>query len=112
VTNVPDEPVGEIRVRVQPRARRSEIVGERDGALVVRVNEPPADGRANAAVCRLIADTLDLARGRVSVKHGAGARDKLVRVEGISGDLLMQVLRRVRVPLARAADRGKGGTRE
>jgi uncharacterized protein YggU (UPF0235/DUF167 family) len=50
--------MGELRVRLQPRARREEIVGSRDGMLVVRVTEPPVDGRANAALCRLIARTL------------------------------------------------------
>ena len=45
----------QLRVRLQPRASRSEIVGERDGALVVRVTAPPVDGKANAALCALLA---------------------------------------------------------
>ena len=44
-------------MRLQPRASRSEITGERDGALVVRVTAPPVDGRANAALCALLAGT-------------------------------------------------------
>jgi uncharacterized protein (TIGR00251 family) len=72
----------EIRVRLQPRARRSEIVGERDGMLVVRVVEPPVDGRANDALQRLLARRLRVAPGRVTIAHGAGSRDKVIRIEG------------------------------
>jgi uncharacterized protein YggU (UPF0235/DUF167 family) len=42
------------------------------------------DGRANEALCRLIAKRLHVGRRRVSVIRGAGAREKLVRVEGLT----------------------------
>ena len=84
--------VGRLSVRVQPRARREELGGERDGALLVRVTAPPVDGRANEAVCRLIARRLRVARGRVSVVRGGSARDKLVEVEGIESDALRREL--------------------
>jgi uncharacterized protein len=73
----------EIAVRLQPRARANEIVGERDGVLVVRVTAPPVDGRANEALCRLIAKRAHVGVRRVSVVRGAGTREKLMRVEGI-----------------------------
>jgi uncharacterized protein (TIGR00251 family) len=73
-----------VRVRVQPRARRDEIVGERAGSLLVRVSAPPAEGRANEALCRLIAKAAGVAPGRASVVRGAAARDKLVRLEGVA----------------------------
>jgi uncharacterized protein (TIGR00251 family) len=72
-----------VRVRLQPRARRDEIVGERAGALLVRVSAPPVDGRANEALCRLIARAAGVAPGRASVVRGASARDKLVRLSGV-----------------------------
>jgi uncharacterized protein (TIGR00251 family) len=70
-------------VRLQPRARRTEVVGERGGALVVRVTAPPVDGKANAALCALLADRVGVPTSRVSVVRGAAARDKVVRVEGV-----------------------------
>jgi uncharacterized protein (TIGR00251 family) len=73
----------EIAVRLQPRASADEIVGERDGVLLVRVRAPPAEGRANDALCRLIAKRLHVAAGRVEVIRGARARQKLVRVWGL-----------------------------
>jgi uncharacterized protein len=73
----------DVRVRLQPRARRTEVVGERDGAVVVRVTAPPVDGRANEALCALVADRAGVPRRDVSVVRGATARDKVVRVEGV-----------------------------
>ena len=75
---------GTIAVRVQPRAPRDEIVGERGGRLLVRLTAPPVEGRANEALRRLLARRLGVAKSRLSVVRGAGSRDKLVRVEGLS----------------------------
>jgi uncharacterized protein (TIGR00251 family) len=67
--------MGDLAIRVQPRAKRTEIAGERGGAIVIRVNAPPVDGRANQAVCRLIAKRLGVAAGGVRVVRGESARD-------------------------------------
>jgi len=75
--------MGELRVRVQPRARRTEIAGERQGALLVRVTAPPVGGRANEAACKLLAGRLGVSPSRVAVVRGASSRDKLIRVEGL-----------------------------
>jgi hypothetical protein len=76
---------GLLRVRVQPRARRSEVAGWRDdGALAVRVTAPPAEGRANAAVGALLATALGVPLSAVRVVHGEASRDKLVRVAGLT----------------------------
>jgi uncharacterized protein (TIGR00251 family) len=79
-------------VRLQPRARTDEILGERGDVLVVRVSAPPAEGRANAALCRLIAKRARVGVRRVSIVRGAGARDKIVRVEGVSREQLTAAL--------------------
>jgi uncharacterized protein (TIGR00251 family) len=72
-----------LAVRVRPRARRNEIVGMRDGVLVARVTAPALQGRANQALCALIAAHLGIRRSHVSVMRGERSRDKLVRVQGI-----------------------------
>jgi uncharacterized protein YggU (UPF0235/DUF167 family) len=79
-------------VRLQPRARRTELAGERDGVLLARVSAPPVDGRANTALCRLIAKTAGVAPSRVSVIRGQAARDKVVRVEGMEAAALRAAL--------------------
>jgi uncharacterized protein (TIGR00251 family) len=72
-----------LSLRVSPGARRTEIVGRHGAAWKVRVAAPPEDGRANAAVCGLLATTLALPRQAVSVVSGHGSRDKLVDVAGL-----------------------------
>lgn len=79
-------------MRLQPRARSNEIVGAREGVLLVRVTAPPIEGRANDALCRLIAKRAHVGVRSVSVVRGAGAREKLVRVEGIDEPTLLRSL--------------------
>jgi uncharacterized protein len=84
--------VGKLAVRVQARARRDEIAGERAGSLLVRVTAPPVEGKANAAVCRLLAARLGLAPGRIAVVRGTSSRDKLIEIDGIEGGELRRLL--------------------
>jgi uncharacterized protein (TIGR00251 family) len=82
-----------IAVRVVPRASRAEIVGERDGRLLIRVTAPPVEGRANDAVRRLVAKAAGVGLSHVRVVRGERARDKTLRVDGASVD---DVARRLR----------------
>jgi uncharacterized protein (TIGR00251 family) len=81
-----------LTVRLQPRARRDEIVGERAGAIVIRVTAPPVDGKANEALCRLIAKAAGVAPSRVRVIRGHTARAKVVEVEGVELEALRAAL--------------------
>jgi uncharacterized protein (TIGR00251 family) len=85
---------GTLAVRIQPRAASDEIVGERNGALVVRLTAPPVEGRANDALCRLLARHLRVAPSRISLLKGARSRDKLVQVEGLTTKEIAQALHR------------------
>ncbi|MCI0582347.1 MAG: DUF167 family protein [Chloroflexi bacterium] len=71
-----------IEVRVTPRGGRDSIDGVRDGRLLVRVAAAPADGAANEAVLRLIADAAGVPRRAARLIAGATSRHKLVAVEG------------------------------
>ncbi len=77
-----------ITVRLTPRAGRDAIDGwAEDGGqrvLRVRVAAPPADGRANEALVRLLAKALGVAPSHVCIAAGAQARTKVVEVEGVS----------------------------
>jgi uncharacterized protein (TIGR00251 family) len=75
-----------LRVRVQPRASRDALAGERQGALVVRLTAPPVEGRANEALTRLLGRALGVPPSAVSVLRGSTGRDKLVAVAGVSAD--------------------------
>ena len=72
-----------LRVRVQPRASKDALAGERDGALVVRLKAPPVDGAANESLARFLGRTLDVPPSAVRIVTGAAGRSKLVAVAGI-----------------------------
>jgi len=72
-----------LRVRVQPRAARDGLGGEREGALVVRLTAPPVEGAANEALARFLGKKLDVAPSAVRVMSGATGRNKVVRVAGL-----------------------------
>jgi uncharacterized protein (TIGR00251 family) len=72
-----------LKLRVSPGARRPGIGGRHGDAWKVRVSEPPEDGRANEAVLRLLAKTLDVPRRRLAVVSGHTSRDKIVVLDGL-----------------------------
>jgi uncharacterized protein (TIGR00251 family) len=83
-----------ITVRLHARAHSDELVGVRDGVLIARVCAPPIDGRANRALCRLIARQAGVPVSRVTIVRGERSRDKLVRVDGIDPSALHDALSR------------------
>ena len=84
--------VADVAIRLQPRARLDEVVGERGGAVVVRVAAPPVDGRANEALCRFVAKAAGVAPSKVTIVRGHGSRDKVVRVAGVDEGALRAAL--------------------
>lgn len=71
---------------MQPGARRSEVAGLHGAALKVRLQAPALEGKANAALTRLLADRLDLPARAVSIVSGMHARDKRVLIESAQFD--------------------------
>jgi uncharacterized protein len=70
-------------VRVQPRASRTELAGLHGDRLKVRLQAPPVDGRANAALLEFLADLCDLPKSRLTLDAGQTGRDKRVRLHGL-----------------------------
>jgi uncharacterized protein (TIGR00251 family) len=82
-----------IDVRVIPRAGRSGLAGTRDGALLVRLNAPPVDGAANSELIEVLAREFGVPKRGVTIVSGERSRQKRVRVDGISAELLNDRLR-------------------
>ncbi|HUZ81598.1 MAG TPA: DUF167 domain-containing protein [Gaiellaceae bacterium] len=87
-------------LRVSPGAGSSGIIGRHGAAWKVRVRAAPEGGKANAAVVRLLADTLALPVRDVEIVSGHASRDKTVALAGIDHD---EIERR----LAHASGAGK-----
>ncbi|MDP0498771.1 MAG: DUF167 domain-containing protein [Verrucomicrobiota bacterium JB022] len=76
-----------LSLRVVPNASRSEVVGwMADGALKVKVQAPPEDGKANQQVCAVLAKALGLGKRDVSIVTGEKNRSKTVELTGITLD--------------------------
>jgi len=78
-------------VRVVPRASRSEIAGEYNGALRVRIAAPPVEGAANRELIRLLAKSFKLPKNAVEIVSGVGAKSKIVRIQGADAAKLEQL---------------------
>jgi uncharacterized protein (TIGR00251 family) len=85
-------PGATVDVRLRPRGRGDELLGMEAGVLQARVSAPPVDGKANKALCRLIAKRVGVPPSRVSVVRGEKSRDKVVRVEGVDVAALEKAL--------------------
>jgi uncharacterized protein len=79
-------------VRVVPRASRSEVVGEHDGALRVRIAAPPVEGAANEELRRTLARALGVPTRNVEIVSGQTSKTKRVRVNGADAGKLLQLL--------------------
>lgn len=81
-----------ISVHVQPNASRSECAGLHGEALKIRVAAPPADGAANAELCRFLARQCNVSLSAVHILTGMSSRKKRVFVKGRSAEQLFQQL--------------------
>jgi hypothetical protein len=91
-------PIGEtadgaiFRIRVVPKASRSEAAGIQGDALKLRITAAPVEGKANDDCIRLLAKILGVKRTQVTIIAGHAARTKTVAVEGIKAGAVAAIL--------------------
>ena len=83
-----------IKVRVQPRASRTEIIGEHNGAIKIRIASPPVEGKANEECRRYLAKLLGVSATSVEIISGESSRDKVFRVANTSAVRVLEALGR------------------
>jgi uncharacterized protein (TIGR00251 family) len=76
------------KIQVVPRSARSEVVGEHNGSLRIRVAAPPVEGAANDEVIRLLAKAFKVPRRAVTILTGHNARLKQVSIGGLPAILI------------------------
>lgn len=69
-----------LRLRIQPRAARDEIVGPLGDRLKVRITAPPVEGRANAHLIKFLAKAFGVPRSEVQLVSGDTGRDKSIAI--------------------------------
>ena len=82
-----------LNVRVIPRSARSEVVGEHDGALKVKLSAPPVEGAANDELIRLLAREFGLSRSAIDIVSGQRSKAKRVRMDAIDSSRILAVLK-------------------
>jgi uncharacterized protein (TIGR00251 family) len=78
-------------VRVVPRASKSEIVGEHDGALRVRIASPPVDGAANVELVKLLAKTFGVSKSAVEILSGQTSKTKQIKIANLTAEKFLQL---------------------
>jgi uncharacterized protein len=76
-------PAPRLTLRVSPGAKRSAVVGRHGAGWKVRVAAPAEGGRANEALVRLLADSLDVQAAQVEIVSGHASRDKTISLTGL-----------------------------
>jgi uncharacterized protein len=80
-------------IRVHPRAKKAAITGELGDALKVSLTAPALEGRANDACIDFFAKVLKVPRSSITIASGAGGRNKVIRVTGVTAQYVRDRLR-------------------
>ena len=80
-------------IRVHPRAKKNAITGELGDAIKLSLTTPPIDGRANDGCIEFFAKLLKVPRSSITIASGAGGRNKVIRVAGVSAQYVRDRLR-------------------
>jgi uncharacterized protein (TIGR00251 family) len=81
-------------VKVVPRAGKSEIVGPEGDGIKIRLQAPPVEGKANAALVKFLAETFAVPRSQVEILTGHTGRKKVVRIRGVTAIQVEEVVSR------------------
>ena len=79
-------------VRVVPNSSKSEIVGEFDGSLKIKIAAPPARGAANAELIKVLAKRLGVAKSEVEIISGQSSKNKQVKIYNTDKVALLKFL--------------------
>ena len=81
-----------IWVKAVPGASRNEIAGIVGDRLKIRISAPPEGGKANNAICKLLASSLGVKANRISIERGETGPAKIVRIGGaVLGDVMSEL---------------------
>ena len=81
-----------IALHCQPGAKNTEVQGEHDGRLKIRLAAPPIEGKANEALIQWLSKTLEIKRSQIELLAGDLSRLKRVKIAGITAEQLLQLI--------------------
>jgi uncharacterized protein len=80
----------EVKLHVQPRAKRCEISGMHNGALKIRVTAPPVDDAANRAIIEFFSAQFGISKSCLYILAGLKSREKVLQIKGVSLNAFLQ----------------------
>jgi uncharacterized protein (TIGR00251 family) len=81
-------------VRIVPNSSKSEIIGEFDGSLKIKIAAPPVDGAANAELIKVLAKKLGAAKSAIEIIGGQSSKNKQVKIHNIEPGVLSELFHR------------------
>jgi uncharacterized protein (TIGR00251 family) len=81
-----------IRVHVIPNAKIDKVAGEHGDAIKIKLRAPAIEGKANTALRKFLAEKLSIPQLAIVLDRGERARDKVLRIDGLSGEDVRQQL--------------------
>lgn len=85
-----------ITLRVQPNARRNEVLKLEDGVFHIRIAAPPVKGRANRELIDFLSRSLGVSRGSITIDKGLTSRTKVISIVGLDR---IEIVKRLEVGL-------------
>jgi uncharacterized protein (TIGR00251 family) len=85
-------PPATVKIRVIPNARKTEFSGYRDDELLLRLNAPPVEGKANKAAIEFLSEYFGVGRASVILLRGESSRHKIFQIVGLKSDDLERKL--------------------
>ena len=79
--------------KIVTRAAKSEIVGEHEDGLKIRVAAPPVDGAANTEIVKLLAKQFGVPKSDVHIISGQSSTRKRIRIAGLSRAAFEEILK-------------------
>ncbi len=79
-----------VDIQVKPRSSREGVGPIQADRLLVAVNAPPVDGKANAAVVRVLAEAFGVSRSAVTIVRGETGKKKTVRLVGVTAAAILR----------------------
>ncbi|TCV96905.1 DUF167 family protein YggU [Biostraticola tofi] len=69
-----------LKLYIQPKASRDQIVGIHGDEVKVAITAPPVDGQANSHLTRFLAKQFGVAKSRITIEKGELGRHKQLRI--------------------------------
>jgi len=82
-----------LKIYLQPKSSKNEIVGPYRDGLKVKVIAPPIEGKANEALIRFLAKELGISPSKIEILKGLHSREKILRIsESVDQEWVKKIL--------------------